>query len=98
MLLVPQLDRDLPDRLATHDRKLIARISHWAKEQKIAQNQIEFELLYGIQRAEQVRLAKEGYRCGVLVSYGTYWFPWFMRRLAERPANVLFLARNILSR
>ncbi len=47
-------------------------------------------MLYGIQRAEQLRLAGEGYRCSVLVSYGSYWFPWFMRRLAERPANILF--------
>jgi proline dehydrogenase len=83
---------------ATHDRSLIARISRWAEEQKIARDQFEFEFLYGIQRAEQVRLAQEGYHCRVLVSYGTYWFPWFMRRLAERPANALFLARNILSR
>ena len=52
-------------------------------------------MLYGIQRAEQLRLVREGYRCRVLVSYGSYWFPWFMRRLAERPANVLFLARNL---
>ena len=51
-------------------------------------------MLYGIQRAEQLRLAQAGYRCDVLVSYGSFWFPWFMRRLAERPANILFLARN----
>ncbi len=55
-------------------------------------------MLYGIQRAEQLRLAREGYRVAVLISYGTFWFPWFMRRLAERPANVLFLARNFFSR
>ena len=54
-------------------------------------------MLYGIQRAEQLRLVREGYRCNVLISYGSFWFPWFMRRLAERPANVLFLARNFFS-
>jgi len=82
---------------ATHDRSLITRIIEWATAQGIAKDRLEFEMLYGIQRGEQLRLAREGYRCGVLVSYGSYWFPWFMRRLAERPANVLFLARNIFS-
>jgi proline dehydrogenase len=80
--------------MATHDVKLIARISEWAAGQGIAKGRIEFAMLYGIQRSEQLRLAREGYRCNVLVSYGSFWFPWFMRRLAERPANVLFLARN----
>jgi proline dehydrogenase len=84
--------------LATHDLKLIARISEWAAAQGVPKNQIEFAMLYGIQRAEQLRLAKEGYRCTVLVSYGSFWFPWFMRRLAERPANILFLARNFFGR
>jgi proline dehydrogenase len=83
--------------LATHDRKLIARVTGWAAAQGIAKDQLEFEMLYGIQRAEQLRLAREGYRCAVLVSYGSFWFPWFMRRLAERPANILFLARNVFS-
>ncbi len=84
--------------MATHDHKLIARITEWAEAQGIAKNQIEFAMLFGIQRAEQLRLAREGYRSGVLISYGSFWFPWFMRRLAERPANVWFLVRNIFSR
>jgi proline dehydrogenase len=83
--------------MATHDRKLIGRIGEWAAAQQIAKSGIEFAMLYGIQRAEQLRLAREGYRSDVLISYGSYWFPWFMRRLAERPANVLFLARNLFS-
>lgn len=82
--------------LATHDVALIARISEWAASQGVFKKQIEFQMLYGIQRAEQVRLAHEGYRSGVLISYGSYWFPWFMRRLAERPANTFFVARNFL--
>jgi len=81
--------------MATHDRKLIARIIGWAASQGIPRSQLEFAMLYGIQRAEQSRLARQGYRSVVLVSYGSYWFPWFMRRLAERPANLLFLARNL---
>jgi proline dehydrogenase len=83
--------------MATHDAKLIARITEWAAAQGIANNQLEFAMLFGIQRAEQLRLAREGYRSGVLISYGSFWFPWFMRRLAERPANVLFLVRNLFS-
>jgi proline dehydrogenase len=83
--------------MATHDRALIARIADWAATQGIAKSELEFAMLYGIQRAEQLRLARAGYRSCVLVSYGTHWFPWFMRRLAERPANALFLARNLFS-
>lgn len=84
--------------LATHDRGLIARLVDWALAQGIAKSHLEFQMLFGIQRAEQLRLARDGYRVGVLISYGKYWFPWFMRRLAERPANALFLARNFFSR
>ncbi len=80
--------------MATHDRVLIKKIAEWSAAQGIAKAQLEFQMLYGIQRAEQLRLVREGYRCNVLISYGSFWFPWFMRRLAERPANVIFLARN----
>jgi len=80
--------------IATHDRTLIASLIDWAAAQGVPKNRLEFQMLYGIQRAEQLRLAQEGYRSAVLISYGTFWYPWFMRRLAERPANVLFLARN----
>ena len=80
--------------IATHDRALIASLIDWATAQGVPKNRLEFQMLYGIQRAEQLRLAQEGYRSAVLISYGTFWYPWFMRRFAERPANVLFLARN----
>jgi proline dehydrogenase len=83
--------------IATHDRALIARLTEWAAGQGIEKRKLEFQMLYGIQRAEQLRLAKEGYRSGVLIAYGDYWYPWFMRRLAERPANLRFLARNLFS-
>jgi proline dehydrogenase len=83
--------------IATHDGALIQRITNWAASQGIGKSQLEFQMLYGIKRAEQLRLAQEGSRVAVLISYGTFWFPWFMRRLAERPANMLFLARNIFS-
>jgi proline dehydrogenase len=84
--------------IATHDRQLIGEICRWAAEQGIQPGELEFQMLYGIKRAEQNRLASGGYRSGVHVSYGTYWFPWFMRRLAERPANAWFVARNLLGR
>jgi proline dehydrogenase len=83
--------------IATHDRKLIGRVIGFAESNRIPRDRFEFQMLYGIQRAEQYRLAREGWRSIVLIAYGSYWFPWFMRRLAERPANVLFVARNLLS-
>jgi proline dehydrogenase len=76
---------------------LISGLIEWAAVQGIQKRLLEFQMLYGIQRAEQLRLVQAGYRCNVLISYGSFWFPWFMRRLAERPANVLFLARNFFS-
>ncbi|HLI34894.1 MAG TPA: proline dehydrogenase family protein [Terriglobia bacterium] len=80
---------------ATHDRRLIRRIIEFVDSNHIGKNDLEFQMLYGIQRAEQARLVREGWRERVLISYGSYWFPWFMRRLAERPANVFFLLRNL---
>lgn len=81
--------------LATHDLRLIESLTKWAEKRGMPRERVEIQMLYGIQRAEQQRLVQAGYRSGVLVAYGTYWFPWFMRRLAERPANVSFLARNL---
>jgi len=83
--------------LATHDRRLITRITGWAAREGLSKTQLEFAMLYGIQRAEQLRLAREGYRSDVLISYGTFWFPWYMRRLAERPANAFFVVRHLFS-
>jgi len=81
--------------LATHDRNLVDRIRAWAAFEEMNRSNPEFQMFYGIERAQQSTLAENGHRVGVLVSYGRYWFPWFMRRLAERPANVLFLLRNL---
>ena len=83
--------------MATHDPRLIARLTDWAAAHSIPRQELEFAMLFGIQRTEQLRLAREGYRSGVLISYGSFWFPWFMRRLAERPANVWFLVRHLFS-
>jgi proline dehydrogenase len=83
--------------IATHDVDLIRRIQELAPSIGLAKESFEFEMLYGIQRAEQFRLAREGWRSTVLIAYGSYWFPWFMRRLAERPANVGFFLRNLFA-
>ena len=84
--------------VGTHDAKLIRSIQAKAAELGLAKKDYEFHLLYGIQTSEQVRLAAEGYAIRVLISYGSYWFPWYVRRLAERPANVWFVARNMFAR
>jgi len=82
---------------ATHDLRLIQKIEELAQQLRIPKESVEFQLLYGIQRPEQLRLAQAGYRVRVLISYGPQWFPWYMRRLAERPANLTFLMRNLFS-
>ena len=82
---------------ATHDLRLIQNIEELAQQLRIPKESVEFQLLYGIQRPEQLRLAQAGYRVRVLISYGAQWFPWYMRRLAERPANLTFLMRNLFS-
>jgi proline dehydrogenase len=66
------------------------------ESRKISRDSFEFQMLYGIRRDIQKRLVKEGYRLRLYVPYGQAWYPYFMRRLAERPANVFFLARNLL--
>ena len=82
----------------THDRELIDRIRRHAEASRISRDAYEFHLLFGIQRGEQVRLAQAGHRVKTLISYGEQWFPWYMRRLAERPANLMFVAKSIWSR
>jgi proline dehydrogenase len=82
---------------ATHDVALIRRIAEFAAQQGMAKSSVEVQMLYGIQRAEQERLAEAGYRSGVLVAYGSYWYTWFVRRLAERPANLWFMLRNVFA-
>jgi proline dehydrogenase len=82
--------------IATHDVKMIAATREFARAQKIEPEEFEFQMLYGVRRNLQRALVKEGYRVRVYVPFGREWYPYFMRRLAERPANVLFLARTLL--
>jgi len=83
--------------LGTHDRNLISELELLAKRMNVGAREYEYALLYGIQRNEQLRLVKAGRNVRVLISYGAHWFPWYMRRLAERPANLLFVARSMFS-
>jgi proline dehydrogenase len=80
----------------THDSRMIAGVQKHAAEAGRQRDTFEFHLLYGIKAAMQRQLAVDGYRVRVLISYGSQWFPWYMRRLAERPANVWFVAKSIL--
>jgi proline dehydrogenase len=84
--------------IATHDTALIARLSAFIDANKVPSSAYEFAMLYGIQRTQQQRLAQSGRRIRVLISYGEYWYPWYMRRLAERPANVAFVLKNLVGR
>ena len=79
----------------THDERLIAELISHARSTRVTQGQYEFHMLYGIQRGEQLRLARAKEHVRVLIAYGTYWFPWYMRRLAERPANVWFVVKSV---
>jgi proline dehydrogenase len=81
----------------THDVALIRRLAGYIAQNNLPKSDLEVQMLYGIQRAEQERLARDGCRSIVLVAYGTYWYPWFVRRLAERPANLWFMLRNVFA-
>jgi proline dehydrogenase len=81
--------------IATHDGALADRLLAYIAEHNVPASAYELAMLYGIQRGQQARLAREGKRLRVLISYGEYWFPWYMRRLAERPANVWFVVRTM---
>jgi proline dehydrogenase len=81
--------------IATHDVPLADRLAGYIAQNNVPPSAYEFAMLYGIQRGQQARLAREGKRLRVLISYGEYWFPWYMRRLAERPANVWFVFRTM---
>lgn len=82
--------------VATHDPAMIAEAKRWAKEKGIAPDRFEFQMLYGIRRDLQEALVREGWRVRCYVPFGTQWYPYLMRRLAERPANVAFITGNVL--
>ncbi|MBV9507653.1 MAG: proline dehydrogenase family protein [Acidobacteriia bacterium] len=84
--------------IATHDQRIIEQTKAYAAARGIAPDRFEFQMLYGIRRDLQKQLVAAGYRMRLYVPFGEAWYPYFMRRLAERPANLFFLARNLLRR
>jgi proline dehydrogenase len=92
------LDRGQHPAIATHDPRLIEDTISYAGSRGIAPERFEFQMLYGIRRDLQDRLLKQSYTLRLYVPYGDAWYPYFMRRLAERPANVFFILRNLLRR
>ena len=90
------LEKGTYPAIATHDPRMLGAALATVRQLRLPPDRFEFQMLYGIRRDLQERLIKEGYRLRLYVPYGSAWYPYFMRRLAERPANLLFLARNLL--
>jgi proline dehydrogenase len=82
--------------IATHDERMIEATREFAARESIPADSYEFQMLYGVRRDLQEQLVREGYRMRVYVPYGGEWYPYMVRRLAERPANLLFVARGML--
>ncbi|HEY6403579.1 MAG TPA: proline dehydrogenase family protein, partial [Blastocatellia bacterium] len=82
--------------IATHDEKMIAATKEFAAGEGVSKDSFEFQMLYGIRRDLQLGLARDGYRVRIYVPYGEHWYPYFMRRLAERPANIWFVLKNLM--
>jgi len=84
--------------IATHDERIIEATKAFARAEKIASDSFEFQMLYGIRRDLQQKLVRDGWRMRVYIPFGTEWYPYLMRRLGERPANVFFIAKNLFRR
>jgi proline dehydrogenase len=89
------LDRGTYPAIATHDEKMVEATKDYAASRNTPRDTFEFQMLYGIRRDLQRRLIAEGYRLRLYVPFGKAWYPYYMRRMAERPANVLFILRNL---
>jgi proline dehydrogenase len=96
MLKVLLTEGDYP-AIATHDERMLELARRWALEHGVTPDRFEFQMLYGVRRDLQTRLVDAGYRVRVYIPFGRQWFPYFMRRLGERPANVAFIARSVFS-
>jgi len=90
------LDSGVYHGIATHDERMIDATLKYAAQQRLPRGAFEFQMLYGIRRDLQEKLAKEGHPVRIYVPYGKYWYPYFMRRLAERPANLWFVVKNLV--
>jgi len=89
------LESGLYHAIATHDEAIINAAREFAAARNIPKDRFEFQMLYGIRRDIQQELAENGYNVRIYIPYGNRWYPYFMRRLAERPANLLFILRNL---
>ncbi len=90
------LENGLYTAIASHDPYILEEMKRWTAERGIGRDRFEFQLLYGVRRDEQKKLATEGYTVRAYVPYGTDWYPYFSRRIAERPENLLFVARSLI--
>jgi proline dehydrogenase len=90
------LEQNCYTAIATHDPMLIEEMKRWTKEKGVDKDKFEFQLLYGVRRDEQKKLAGEGYITRAYIPYGTDWYPYFSRRVAERPENLIFVARSLV--
>ena len=90
------LERGNYPGIATHDERIIAHAQSFARERAIPQARYEVQMLYGVRRDMQLRVRRDGYNVRVYVPFGTHWYPYLMRRLAERPANIAFIVANVL--
>ena len=88
------LESGIYHAIATHDESIIRQTTEYVRKKGIAKNRFEFQMLHGVRRDLQQKLANEGYGVRIYIPYGKRWYPYFMRRLAERPANVIFILRN----
>jgi proline dehydrogenase len=91
-------ERGIRVAYGTHDLAIQEQIKKASQSIGLPKKKVEFQMLYGIKSAEQIKLIAEGYYVRTLISYGEHWYPWYMRRLAERPANVWFVLKNIFSK
>ena len=97
-LLQLMMEKSIRVAFATHDLILQEHIKKEAIKIGLPKEKLEFQMLYGIKTSEQLKLSSEGYKIRTLISYGEHWYPWYMRRLAERPANVGFVLKNIFDK
>jgi proline dehydrogenase len=95
-LMTLLLDEGTYPAIASHDENIVREVLRHVREKKVSPDRFEFQMLYGIRRDLQRQLVAQGFRLRLYVPYGDAWYPYFMRRLAERPANVLFLAKNLI--
>lgn len=97
-LLRQIVEKNIRIAFATHDLTIQEHIKKEAKKIGVPKEKLEFQMLYGIKTSEQLKLSSEGFKIRTLISYGEHWYPWYMRRLAERPANVGFVLKNIFNK